>query len=47
MKNIVKVRIRIFRPCARCGHEELAEEVNRDIAPVTVDEKDRVTIEVL
>ena len=44
MKKIVKVCIRIFRPCARCGHEELAEEVFRNIEPVTVDEKDRVTV---
>lgn len=47
MKKIVKVRIRVFRPCARCGHEELAETVSRDIDPVAVDEKDRVTVEIL
>jgi hypothetical protein len=47
MKKIVKVCIRVFRPCARCGHEELSEELLRDIESVAVDEKDRVTVEVL
>ena len=47
MRKIAKVCIRVFRPCARCGHEELAEELLRDIQAVTVDEKDRVTVEVL
>jgi hypothetical protein len=47
MKKIVKVCIRIFRPCARCGQEELVSEMQRDIEAVTIDEKDRITIEYL
>ena len=47
MRKIVKVCIRTFRPCARCGHEDLYEEALRDIESIAVDEKDRVTVEVL
>ena len=45
-RKIVGVVIRIFRPCARCGHEEEAEEITRMfVESVTVQETDRVTVE--